>query len=361
MHCSSASSRLSDSSPLLLTWFAFFGGFVSNIRQRLQTKKEEIKIKNRKLVDEIENHKKAEDDLQLSHSRFFTVLNSLDATIYVADMDTYEILFANNYMKESFGRDMVGEVCHQAFRNESKPCEHCTNDKLVDSNGHPTGVNVWDGRNPITKKWYMNYDRAIQWTDKKLVKLQIASDITELKDAHKTIEKMSIIDDLTKIYNRRHFHIRLEHEIQRVLRYKHSLSLLFVDIDNFKNINDTYGHQIGDEVLITVASILKFNIRKIDVVARYGGEEFVILLPETDERKACTTGEKIRKLIGNHNFKINDKKEFNITACFGVSSVDHSPVNVSDKSKQVINQADVALYEAKKKGKNLVVLYTNSL
>jgi signal transduction histidine kinase/CheY-like chemotaxis protein len=129
----------------------------------------------------IDERKRAEEALQISHERFLTVLDSIDATIYVADMQTHEILFMNNHMIEAFGKDMTGEICWEVFRGESAPCPHCTNDQLIDDNGRPADVCVWQGENPITGKWYINYDRAIEWTDGRLVRLQIATDITNLK------------------------------------------------------------------------------------------------------------------------------------------------------------------------------------
>ncbi len=133
------------------------------------------------VVRDVTERKLAEEALRSSHERFFTVLDSIDATIYVAGMETYEILFVNKKMIEAFGRDLTGEICWEVFRGESKPCRHCTNDQLIDENGKPTGVCVWQGKNPITEKWYINYDRAIKWTDGRLVKLQIATDITKIK------------------------------------------------------------------------------------------------------------------------------------------------------------------------------------
>ncbi len=131
-------------------------------------------------VRDITERKQAEEALRISHERFLTVLDSIDATIYVADLESYEILFMNKHMIESFGRDMTGHICWEVFRGESGPCPHCTNDLLVDETGRPSGVQVWQGRNPMTGKWYINHDRAIEWTDGRLVRLQIATDITDL-------------------------------------------------------------------------------------------------------------------------------------------------------------------------------------
>jgi PAS domain S-box-containing protein len=133
------------------------------------------------IVIDITDRKQAEEALRISHKRFLTVLDSIDATIYVADMQTHEILFMNKNMIDAFGQDMTGQICWAVFRGETQPCAHCTNNRLVDENRNATGVYAWQGENPVTGKWYMNYDRAIEWTDGRLVRLQIATDITEFK------------------------------------------------------------------------------------------------------------------------------------------------------------------------------------
>ena len=137
------------------------------------------------IASNISERKRSQKALIDSHVRFLMVLDSIDADIYVSDLGTYEVLLTNRHMRESFGDDLVGKTCHQVFRNESTPCSVCTNDKLLDSNGNPAGVCVWEGKNPITGKWYINYDRAIKWVDGRFVKLQIATDITRIKDLEK--------------------------------------------------------------------------------------------------------------------------------------------------------------------------------
>ncbi len=136
---------------------------------------------------DITRRKETEQALQASHERFLTVMNSIDATIYVSDMDTYEILFMNQHMIEHFGSDMTGRICWEKFRNEHGPCDYCTNHLLVDKNNKPTGVYTWQCKNPVNGKWYNNYDRAIEWTDGRLVRLQIATDITNLKSMEKEL------------------------------------------------------------------------------------------------------------------------------------------------------------------------------
>lgn len=148
---------------------------------------------------DITERKQAEDALRASHERFLTVLDSIDATIYVADMDTYEVLFMNKFMINSFGRDFTGEKCWKAFRGGDQPCFYCTNDQLVDENGKPVDVCVWQDRNPVTGKWYVNHDRAIEWTDGRLVRIQIATDITDLKEMEKKYQQSQKMESIGQL------------------------------------------------------------------------------------------------------------------------------------------------------------------
>ncbi|MBU3954269.1 MAG: PAS domain S-box protein, partial [Proteobacteria bacterium] len=130
---------------------------------------------------DITEQKNFESALNTSQETFLSVLDGIDATIYVADMKTYEILFMNKYMKDTFKVDLTGKKCWQVFREDTGPCESCTNKKLLDENGNPTGVHIWNDRNPVVNRWYINHDRAIKWPDGGYVRLQIATDITDFK------------------------------------------------------------------------------------------------------------------------------------------------------------------------------------
>ena len=124
----------------------------------------------------------AEKERKEAHETLLTVLNSIDATIYVSDMQTNKILFMNQYMIDRFKGNFIGQKCHDVFQNNEEPCVHCPLDRLLDASGNPTGVVVWEARNPVTDTWYVNFDRAVKWMDGRVVHLQIATDITQIKD-----------------------------------------------------------------------------------------------------------------------------------------------------------------------------------
>ena len=130
---------------------------------------------------DITDQRAAQQELKDATERFTTVLDSISAHIYVADMQTFEILFMNRAMRDDFGDGHLGDRCFEVFRHATDACPHCSNDKLVDAHGQPTGVYTWEGLNPVQKRWYLNHDRAIHWVDGRLVRLQISMDISRIK------------------------------------------------------------------------------------------------------------------------------------------------------------------------------------
>ncbi len=159
-------------------------------------------------------------------------------------------------------------------------------------------------------------------------------------------------DELTGLYNRRYFFERFEREVCRSNRYNRVLSLLMIDIDHFKNYNDTYGHLRGDRLLKRLSRILEGSLRKIDVVARYGGEEFLVLLPETTKEQAVMVGEKLRRAVENCDFNDDDSnlEPQHITITVGVASVPDD----ANEPIVALDLADKALYFGKAQGRNQV-------
>jgi diguanylate cyclase (GGDEF)-like protein len=154
------------------------------------------------------------------------------------------------------------------------------------------------------------------------------------------------LDPLTGIFNRRYFENQLSKELQRASRYEHTLSILFLDIDQFKKVNDEYGHQIGDGILSELSQIIERSLRSVDVVARYGGDEFIILLPETKKAQAFKTAQRILNTIKNHDFFKNNLKVKEIGVSIGVAGFPED----AGGTYELIKKADTALYQAKAKG-----------
>jgi two-component system, cell cycle response regulator len=166
---------------------------------------------------------------------------------------------------------------------------------------------------------------------------------------HDEIYRLTTVDGLTQVFNRRYFEETVEREISRCHRYGRQLSLVMVDIDHFKQINDTHGHLAGDHVLKHVASAIKTRIRREDILARYGGEEFALLLPEVDLKGAVALAEKIRKLIEKQRFEF-DKQEIPVTISAGVAGLATPNYEAAD----LVRAADTQLYAAKSEGRNRV-------
>jgi len=162
---------------------------------------------------------------------------------------------------------------------------------------------------------------------------------------------LSITDGLTKAYNHRHFHEVLESEWLRSQRYHIPLSLLMIDVDHFKNINDVYGHQLGDVVLAGIARVIVVNTRELDTVSRYGGEEFAVILPQTDIEKAKIVAEKLRQKIEEKRFH-EQLKPKEVTISVGVATASSEMKTMKD----FITASDSALYMAKEQGRNKVVI-----
>jgi diguanylate cyclase (GGDEF)-like protein len=185
--------------------------------------------------------------------------------------------------------------------------------------------------------------------DKKFIETLAASMMTIIKNYQLYVKQVQLAttDGMTGLFNHRYFQEALGREISRSRRYGAPVSLLYMDIDHFKKFNDTYGHQIGDEVLKVVSRTIRRNLRDSDVPCRYGGEELVGILPDTDQKGALIAGEKIRKAIESLKFPVGGKN-VKITISVGVSTY---PLNAETK-ETLIEAADGALYVAKEGGRN---------
>ena len=163
------------------------------------------------------------------------------------------------------------------------------------------------------------------------------------------LQKLAITDGLTKLHNSRSFYSQIEVEVDRFNRYKHPLSLLLLDIDHFKDYNDTYGHLEGDKVLVKISQIIRSCLRKLDTAYRYGGEEFTVILPETTCEEAQNVAERIRNAVKAEKFDPDPSNDITITISIGVTQ--YSP---EEELSAFIQRADKAMYSSKQNGRNKV-------
>lgn len=187
-----------------------------------------------------------------------------------------------------------------------------------------------------------------------LVVAAVASELVvavENSRLYKLTKRLAITDELTDLFNYRHLQQRLSEETGRARRYGKHVSLLMIDVDDFKHFNDVHGHIPGDTALADLAAVLRSCVREVDVVARYGGEEFSIVLPETDAAGAYVVAEKIRETVSLHKFEAaNGERDCTLTVSIGIATL---PTHADDK-ESLLREADDALYVAKHGGKNRV-------
>ncbi|MBD3386238.1 diguanylate cyclase [candidate division KSB1 bacterium] len=181
---------------------------------------------------------------------------------------------------------------------------------------------------------------------------ELQDKVKQLEQAKERLRELAVTDGLTQLHNYRYFKEYITRELRRAQRHKNDVSLIMLDIDFFKHYNDTHGHLAGDQVLRTIASLMKKNIRDIDFAARYGGEEFTIVLSQTDKPGAGIVAEKIRKLVEEHPFEFQEKQpNGNLTISMGVATFPRD----GKTTDELIHSADRRLYQAKAQGRNNVI------
>lgn len=162
-------------------------------------------------------------------------------------------------------------------------------------------------------------------------------------------------DELTGLYNQRYLDVCLEREIRRVQRYEGSFGVLFIDLDSFKSVNDTYGHLAGTQVLRQISQLLKDELRDVDSIFRYGGDEFVVILLESNPQEVQCVAERLREKIAQHSFRTGDQVEIRVTVSIGMTCC---PQHGLDR-EQLLHSADQNMYQGKRNGRNIVVCHND--
>ena len=296
--------------------------------------------------------KRAEQTLQNSEQHFRALFTDLPVPILICEVETADIIDANHAAIATYGCANLQELRQRAIWFSKPPYSRADalrwNQKAL-SEGlqvfewyieHSNGQNAW-------VMLYLN--AAIIYGQQRMLLIQL--DITERKHMEAELQRLSSIDALTGLLNRGHFFTLAEREYQRFSRHKRPLSLLMMDIDHFKPINDTHGHVVGDHVLRAVANTLQSNLRQTDLLGRYGGEEFIMLLPDTSGEMALILAERLRQAIYALQIQ-TPNATLSVTLSLGLAILHpENPVTLDE----LIDQADRALYHAKQSGRNRTI------
>ncbi len=286
--------------------------------------------------------------------RFSLALDKIPTYIYMKDRQR-RYVYANRATLELFKcseEELRGSVDSRFFPPEAVARLHEIDTRVLEQ-GEDTAEEVisqspdgsrrvyWEIKTPI----YEDEDRTRIWG-----LCGVSTDITEREMLKEQLERQAREDYLTGLANRRHFMGQGQVELSRAQRYGEALSLLMLDIDHFKEINDTYGHKVGDIVLQRLSAVMRETLRTIDIVGRLGGEEFAILLPETDLQSAAEIAERLRETIFHTEVVLDGGMPLHFTASIGVTTLQEKGTNLDI----LLNQADKALYQAKEGGRNRV-------
>ena len=318
-----------------------------------------IKKNSAMLTRELSELAKAED----GHTFRITSLRPLNPLNTPDEFERQGLLAFESGTKETHTKETIGDTIYFRYMAPlviTKECLGCHAEKNYREGDIRGGLSVKFDITKSQKEMKLNYTLLFFFSIAILISLfstiysLVRKLIGRLREALQIIHRMATTDDLTQLFNRRHFFNRFNDEVQRSIRYKHSMGIVMMDIDHFKKVNDDHGHHTGDMVLQQISVLLTQESRKSDIVARYGGEEFIVLLPETDQDGACAMAEKFRKRISELVITVDSQTSISLTASFGVLDLDYELLRAINHHEKLIQLADKVLYQAKSKGRNRV-------
>lgn len=288
------------------------------------------------------------------------------------DLSNNKVIYANKAMKNIMA-DLSAIKCWEAIHGQESRCSWCKKNTLLKRSSKKEYI-IYEHFNEVANRWFQIQDKIINLEDGRDILISFALDISAQKEAQskfiethvkltqqtqalklaqRKLRQLANRDPLTNIYNRRYFADMAQKIVALARREEEPLSLIMLDVDNFKTINDKYGHSIGDEVIRVLATNLVSLGRQSDITARFGGEEFAIMLPNTDIKNALNYAQKIRRDIEKITFHCEDEL-INFTVSIGVDEFKPDKDKTIDEA---LNRADKALYKAKKSGKNRVCTF----
>ena len=294
------------------------------------------------------HNKQQENELRNSEERFRLMIDGAPFPIVVCGLEEYSILYSNQLAASFFNISQEEAMLLKITDFYVVQKERLKMFAELRKQGRVLGRELQLKNRNGQFFWVIVSAVKMEWFGKPVVMVAI-NDISARKKMEEELQRLATTDTLTGILNRRQFFILAEQEVERSRRYGRTLALLLYDIDHFKQVNDTFGHQAGDIVLRELAKLVHEQLRRNDIEGRVGGEEFAVLLPETTISEAVVLAERIRRII--ENFAINiGETSLHITASFGVTAVKENDVALDS----IYKRADSALYEAKNAGRNRV-------
>ena len=294
------------------------------------------------------HNKQQENELRNSEERFRLMIDGAPFPIVVCGLEEYSILYSNQLAASFFNISQEEAMLLKITDFYVVQKERLKMFAELRKQGRVLGRELQLKNRKGQIFWVIVSAVKMEWFGKPVVMVAI-NDISARKKMEEELQRLATTDTLTGILNRRQFFILAEQEVERSRRYDRTLALLLYDIDHFKQVNDTFGHQAGDIVLQELAKLVHEQLRRNDIEGRVGGEEFAVLLPETTISEAVVLAERIRGII--ESFAINiGETSLHITASFGVTAVKENDVALDS----IYKRADSALYEAKNAGRNRV-------
>lgn len=283
--------------------------------------------------------------IKFSHMTMQNIIDNTGIDIYVNDFHTHEILYVNKSMAAPYGgeQSFIGKKCYEAlYKNQKGQCAYCPQEKLVDDYGNPADVYCWDYQRPFDGSWFRVFSAAFQWIDGRIAHVVSSVDITESKQNEEHIRRMANYDTLTNLPNRRKL---IEDCNDRISSNSESGFMLFLDLDGFKQVNDTYGHHSGDQLLKAVGEFFESMERTKGNTYRHGGDEFVILLDHITHEGTRQVARDILKRF-SQPWQL---EECSVT-CETSIGISHYPTD-GTHAEVLLRVADNVMYDVKRNGK----------
>jgi diguanylate cyclase (GGDEF)-like protein/PAS domain S-box-containing protein len=304
------------------------------------------------LITDISDLKRVERELVRAKQEWERTFDTVPDMIMILDRKM-RVVRMNKAMADALGiepQEAIGSLCHELCHGSEEPPAYCpVCHSLTDTREHSAEI----VENRLGGSFLVSVTPTHGSGGRLTGFVHVARDISEQKRLEENLREMATTDSLTGLFNRRHFWDLSERELARAKRAYHAVSLLMIDLDHFKSVNDTYGHEVGDRVLKLVADVVLGNLREIDVMGRIGGEEFAVLLPDTGLSDAVMVAERLREAVSREEVA-SDKGRVSITISIGVAGGSGDPPDL----ETLLRQADDALYAAKRKGRNRVVSFS---